>query len=409
MLLTGKRLLHLGAGEFQLPAIQAAKALGCFLIVTDNVPGNPGHALADASENASTVDLEACLAVARKHRVDGVMTYGSDVSTPAVAFVAEQLGLPGNPFASASVLQRKDLVRAFQRDHGLNHPAFVVLRAEGSAKASYEEELKSFRFPAVLKPVDSSGSKGVTVVHCAADVPAAIAQAIPFSRKGLAVLEEFLERDLLELDGDIWIKDGKLAFRHYGHNYFSKKHKTMVPVGEIFPGFFPEEICADLDDQFRRVIAGLGLRNGCMNFDGVVSGGRVYLLDVALRNGGNFVPYLIELSSGFNITEAAVCTALGVNYPCASQTAKEPRAVASFVVNAAHAGEFLGLELSPEVRDFLFEERLFVQPGTQVLPFTRGDRALGILIFKFPDLAVMRQIMDRIEDLVQVQVGPLRT
>ncbi len=403
MLLNGKRLLFLGAGEFSLPAIRAAKDLGCFVVVTDNVPSNPGHKFGDVSENVSTVDLEACLAVARKHSVDGVMTYGSDVSTPAVAFVAEQLGLPGNPFASATVLQRKDLVRAFQKEHGLNHPAFMVLRAGAEAESS--AELEAFAFPAVVKPVDSSGSKGISVVRTPADVPAALASALAFSRKGLAVLETFVEHDMLELDGDIWIKDGKLAFRHYGHNYFSKKNKTMVPIGEIFPGFFSEEIGLALDEQFQKLIDGLGIKNGCMNFDGAVSGGKVYLFDVALRNGGNFVPYLIQLSSGFNITEAAVCTALGVGYLCEGPIAKAPLPVASYVLNAADEGQLVGVDISPEIRDYLFEEKLFVLPGSPVLPFTRGDRALGILIFKFPDLAVMREKMDQIENLVRVVIS----
>jgi biotin carboxylase len=409
LLLNGKRLLHLGAGEFQLPSIRAAKELGCFVVVTDNVPGNPGHALGDVSESASTVDVDACLALARKHGVDGVMTYGSDVSTPAVAYVAEQLGLPGNPFASASVLQRKDLVRAFQRDHGMNHPAFVVLGSGEQATQSNADATASFPFPGVIKPVDSSGSKGITVVRSAAQVPDALALARTFSRKGLVVLEQYLEHDMLELDGDIWIKDGKLAFRHYGHNFFSKKHRSMAPIGEIFPGFFPESIGEELDAQFAKLIAGLGLRNGCMNFDGAVSGGKVYLFDVALRNGGNFVPYLIQLSSGFNITQAAVCTALGVEYPCESAAAKDPRPVASYVLNSALEGEFRGVVLSPEIQPYFFEERLFVRPGQRVLPFTRGDRALGVLIFKFPDMELMREKMDRIEDFVDVQISATAT
>lgn len=407
MLLTGKRLLHLGAGEFQLPSIRAAKELGCFVVVTDNVPGNPGHALGDVSESVSTVDLEACLALGIKHAVDGVMTYGSDVSTPAVAYVAERLGLPGNPFASATVLQRKDLVREFQRDHEMNHPAFIVLHDD--TKTRDLAGIGAFPFPGVIKPVDSSGSKGISVVRGAAEVPAALSKAMPFSRKGLVVLEQFLERDMLELDGDIWIRDGKLAFRHYGHNYFSKKHESMAPIGEIFPGFFPEKVGEELDEQFRKLIDGLQLKNGCMNFDGTVSGGKVYLLDVALRNGGNFVPYLIQLSSGFNITRAAVCTALGVDFPCESGTAQDSQPVASYVLNSAREGRFRGVVLAREMRPFLFEERLFVRSGQRVLPFTRGDRALGVLIFKFPNPEVMREKMDRIEDFVDVQLDATET
>lgn len=403
MLLQGKRLLHLGAGVFQIASIQAARDLGCFVITTDNIPGNVGHALGDAAEHASTVDPGACLALAQKYRVDGVMTYGSDVSTPAVAYVAEQLGLPGNPYESARILQRKDLVRAFQREHGLPHPEFVVL----AAGDDLTERLAGFPFPAVLKPVDSSGSKGISVVNGFSEVRAGMEKALPFSRQGLVVLEQFLTRNLPELDGDVWIRNGRLAFRHYGHNHFSKAN-GMVPVGEMFPGFYPDAVCAELDRQFTTLIQGLGLRDGCMNFDGAISGGQVHLFDVALRNGGNFVPYLIQLSTGFNLTKAAVCTALGVDYPCESPVAKDPKPVGSYLLHATVEGRFEGVQVAPAMRAYLLEQKLFVQPGAPVLPFTRGDRVLGILIFQFPTMELMREMMSGVEEQVQVEVTPVR-
>ena len=101
----------------------------------------------------------------------------------------------------------------------------------------------------------------------------------------------------------------------------------------------------------------------------------------------------------------SVCTALGLDYPCESPIAKAPRPVASYVLNTAEEGQLVGVDIAPEIRDYLFEQKLFVQPGSPVLPFTRGDRALGILIFKFPDLTVMREKMDQIEDLVRVVVN----
>jgi biotin carboxylase len=403
LLLDGKRLLFLGAGHFQVPAIQAARELGCFVIVTDNVPGNPGHGLASVSENVSTIDLEACLALARKHGVHGVMTYGSDVSTPAVAYVAEELGLPGNPFKSATILQRKDLVRAFQKQHGLNHPVFLVLES-GAELTRYAAELATFPFPGVVKPVDASGSKGISIVRSEADLNVALPQAAAFSRKGLLILEQLLEQDMLELDGDVWIKGGKLAFRHYGHNYFSKNRPSMVPMGEIFPGYFSDRICEELDAQFEALIRGLELRDGCMNFDGAVSGGKVYLFDVALRNGGNYVPLLIQRSTGFDITRAAVCSALGVEFPCPGRAATEPRPVASYVLNANEEGVFDGIDIASELREYVCDEKLFVARGAHVLPFTRGDRALGMLIFAFPDMHVMREKMGRVEDLVRIKL-----
>src|SRR5436190_13344602 len=110
MPLTSARLFVLGAGAYQLPVIRRALDLGCHVVVADYRPDNPGHRLASASEIVSTVDRDAILDVARRHAVDGVLTYGSDVSVPSVAYVAERLGLPGNPYETAALLQRKDRI-----------------------------------------------------------------------------------------------------------------------------------------------------------------------------------------------------------------------------------------------------------------------------------------------------------
>ena len=398
----GKRLLHLGGAQFQVPAIEAARSLGCVVITADNRPENPGHRLADRYVNVSTVDREQVLAVAREHRVDGVMTFGSDVAAPTVCYVAEAMGLPGNPLAAAEVLQRKDLFRAFQRSAGLPYPEFVVAATAAEAMSGYER----IQGRVIVKPADSSGSKGMSVIHSEGQAAAAFEQARGFSRCGNVVLERFLPADTLELDGDVLVKNGALAFRHYGHNYFPRRFATLVPCGEIFPGFFDEAVAAQIDEQMQRVISALGIRTGCMNFDGILSSGRVHFLEIGLRNGGNYVPHMIQLSTGYDLTRAAVLSALGAEVVCDRFSVSDAVPVASYILNADVEGRFDGFDLSEEIATRLTGSRLFCDVGAHVLPFTQGDRALGILFFSFPDFAMLRRMMDEIERHVTVRVVP---
>ena len=400
--LAGKTFLHLGGGSFQVPAIECAAALGCRVITADNRPDNPGHGLAQHYENVSTVDKEGILDVARRHAIDGVMTYGSDVSAPAVCYVSEQLALPGNPFSSAILLQRKDLFRMFQKTSGLPHPKFVGVTSADQARSS----LGSFSGKLVAKPADSSGSRGQSVLSSAAEIDDAFDRAICFSRCGVVVFEEFLESDILELDGDILVQGGRLAFRHYGHNYFRRDAPVAVPCGEIFPGTFSAEISEQLDEQFRTLISDLGIRIGCMNFDGVVSNGTPYILDIGLRNGGNFVPELIRMSTGFDLTRAAVLAALGQEESCQRLHVDEATPVASYILNSLTAGVYGGFELSDEIREYYCAGRLFTEEGADVLPFTQGNRALGVLFFRFPDMRTLRAKMEGIEEQVVVSVEP---
>src|SRR4051812_19077498 len=190
-----KRLLVLGAGVYQVPVIRRARDLGHHVIVADYLPGNPGHRLASASEIVSTVDADAILDVARRHRIDGVLTSGSDVSAPAVAYVSERLGLPGNPHETAALLQRKDRIRDLQRAARLPHPEFVyaadadVLMARATAAA--------LPFPALVKPADASGSKGQSVARSFGELARAFDVARPFARCGVVVAEELLPDDTI--------------------------------------------------------------------------------------------------------------------------------------------------------------------------------------------------------------------
>ena len=396
----GRRLLHLGGAEFQIPAIECARELGCFVITADNRPENPGHRLADLYANVSTVDRDAILDVARQHRVDGIMTYGSDVAAPTVCYVAEILGLPGNPLAAAEVLQRKDLFRAFQRAQNLPHPEFAAVSTPVEAQAAY----RVLGGTVVIKPADSSGSKGLSVIHDDREVSSAFQRAREFSRCGVVVLERFLTPDMLELDGDVLVKEGKLAFRHYGHNYFTKRNESFAPCGEIFPGFFDDDIADQLDKQIQVVIAALSIRTGCMNFDAIVSGGRVYMLEIGLRNGGNYVPYLIHLSTGFDLTRAAVLSALGADITCGRQSVPDALPVASYILNSEVEGRFEGFDISPAIENLVVGSKLFCEIDSHVLPFTRGDRALGLVFLKFPDKEAMRQTMAEIEKHISLRV-----
>jgi biotin carboxylase len=166
---TNRRLLMLGAAPMQVPAIRYAKGRGLHVITCDYRPDNPGHQWADESHNVSTTDADAVLALARERRVDGVVAYASDPAAPTAAFVAGRLGLPTNPYGAVLTLARKDRFRAHLHAHGFRCPAFAAVGDAAEAAAA----LPRLGLPVVVKPIDSSGSKGVTVVRDPSGVGAA--------------------------------------------------------------------------------------------------------------------------------------------------------------------------------------------------------------------------------------------
>ena len=123
--LKGKTILLLGGSDFQVSAIECAKRLGLRTVLCDYLPDNPGQYVADVFYQKSTTDQELMLEVARAEKVDGVLSFCSDVALPSAAYVAEQLGLPTNPLPSVEVLSKKQLFHPYLAEHGFACPHIV--------------------------------------------------------------------------------------------------------------------------------------------------------------------------------------------------------------------------------------------------------------------------------------------
>ena len=203
-----KKILLLGGSAQQVVAIKAARNLGYYTILCDFLPDNPGQYVADKFYLVSTTDKNAVLEVAQKEQIDGVLAYASDPAAPTAAYIAEKLGLPGNPYRSVEILCNKDQFRKFLLENGFSAP-----KATGYSFA--EDALKdktSYEYPIIIKPVDSSGSKGATVLYSENGLVDALEFAFSFSRCHRIIVERFIEKKHPYLiGGDIFIEDGKVV------------------------------------------------------------------------------------------------------------------------------------------------------------------------------------------------------
>ena len=117
----------------------------------------PGLALADAAEVVDFADVDAVERVARQHAVDGALTVSADRAVPVVAAVTERLGLPSIGTAVAHRMTHK-LVHAPDAGRGGDPAAGVCgVRSLAEGRAA----LEAVGLPAVLKPVDSGGQRGI--------------------------------------------------------------------------------------------------------------------------------------------------------------------------------------------------------------------------------------------------------
>ena len=155
-----KKIMILGAGIYQVPLIRTARRMGLYTIVV-SIPGDyPGFALADKIYELNTRDKEAILAAAEKQQIDGIYTSGTDVAVSTIGYVCEKMHLSGIPYEAAEILTDKAKMKDAFRQGGVSAADGMRVRSAEEAQKAAEQ----LGYPVVIKRVDSSGSRGITVV-----------------------------------------------------------------------------------------------------------------------------------------------------------------------------------------------------------------------------------------------------
>lgn len=393
-----KKLLLLGGSAQQVIAIETAKKLGYYTILCDYLTDNPGQYVADKFFLESTTDKEKILQIAENEKIDGIVAYASDPAAPTAAYVAEKLGLPTNPYISVETLCNKDKFREFLKNNGFNTPL-----AKGFAdKESAIQSIDKFSFPVIIKPVDSSGSKGATVLKSKDGFEEAVDFAFSFSREGRIVIEEFIEKyHPYLIGGDIFISDGNVVMWGLMNCHRDSRVNPLVPVGKSYPPTISNEYLNAIKSTLQTMIDKLGIKNGAMNVELVVDNrGRAFPIDVGPRNGGNMIPDLLGYIFNVDVVEMTIKAAMG---EMSALDINEPKPYyATHNLHSAENGIYDHIEYLPELEKYIIRKCEYKKPGDEVEYFDNASKALGILFLKFDSDEQMTDILDRVTTMYKV-------
>ena len=395
-----KKILLLGGSAQQVIAIETAKKLGYYTVLCDFLTDNPGQYVADKFYLVSTTDKDAVLEMAQKEKVDGILAYASDPAAPTAAYVAEKMSLPGNPYESVEILCNKDKFRAFLTENGFSAPV-----AKGYA--SKEEALndkRSFEYPIIIKPVDSSGSKGATVLNSEDDLGQALDFAFSFSRCHRIIVEHFIEKKhSYMIGGDVFIKDGKIVLWGLLNCHRDNCVNPLVPVGKSFPLQLENEDVENVKATLSSMIEKLGIRNGSMNVELVVDkSNRVWPIDVGPRSGGNMIPDLLGDMFGVDIAEMSVEAAMGG--PIKGKIHEPMGYYATHNLHSVKNGTYKDISFASEIEQFIYRKCLYKKAGDPVEYFDNAAKCLGIVFFKFPNEKKMHDILEHINDFITIEL-----
>ena len=396
-----KKILLLGGANTQIPSILTAKKMGYYTITCDYLPDNPGHKFADEYHNVSTTDKEAVLALARELQIDGILAYATDVAAATAAYVSEAMGFPTSPYKSVDILTNKDKFRAFLEENG-----FCTPRARGySSVEEAKKDLENFKFPVMVKPVDSAGSKGVARMDDASQLEELVENALQYSRCKRFIIEEYVEKYRYQIAGDGFSVDGKLVFRCFANEHFSNKAASpYVPIGESFPYDMPKEVHEKVHAEIQRLLTLLDMKTQAYNFDiRIDKDYNVYLMEVGPRYGGNMIAQVIEKATGIPFVEYMLKAAMGED--CSDLKMVEPEGFWScYILHTLKEGNFKRIQYTDEIKKNIVEEHIHVKEGEKLIPFTGSNGTVGVLILRYDSMEEMLHKMDNMYDYITVEV-----
>lgn len=298
-----KKLLILGAGQMQVPIIALAKQLELYVIVADYDPNAPGFEYADVKSTISTIDKEAVLELAKHEQVDGILTT-SDYPVRVVSYVGEELGLTAMTQHVAEACTNKYLQRTIFHENGINTPYFKLCNVQTNIADLAD-------FPYIVKPVDSSASRGVVEVHDPLQLKTAITDACHLSRTGNAIVESFIggkefSVETLTQNGTthvIQITEKLTRGEEYGF---------FVEDTHIEPARISETDAEAIRKEVFRAAKVVGVDNCPTHTEIKLWDGKPYIIEMACRLGGDYITSdLVPLSTGINMMKNLIKLSLG--------------------------------------------------------------------------------------------------
>lgn len=392
-----KKLLVLAGSWFQVPAIKYAKSRGYHVITCDYCPENPGHRFSDEYHNVSTTDREAVLRLARQLEIDGILCFASDPAAPTAAYVSEQMGLPGNTLENVCKFGEKHLWREFLRENGFNVP-------KAKSYLSWDEvDMSEWTCPVMVKPVDSCGSKGITKVCRPEDMKAAYEYALQFGNAKRVIIEDFIERVGPQIGGDGYYGEDRLEFVCYGDQVVDTRVNGIVPCGMTFPSLLDKSVQDRITEEIERAIRLSGLRHLSFNLEVMIDRqGRIFLMELGPRNGGNCIPEVIEQYTGINMVGLAVEASMGGTLPVKPEC--DGCFHAYYALHSVATGVYRGYVISDDFPGEVTISYMFKSPGDRIGSLVGSNEEIGVLVLKFETREKMNSFFAHPDKFIQIQL-----
>ena len=309
-----KKMMILGAGALQVPAIKKAKEMGYEIILVDYDPDAVGFELADVKLVVSTLDQEEVLKQARIYKPDVVITSTSDGPVRTAAYVNEQLGKqPDLSYEDSLCATIKSYMRERLKECHIPIPQYFVVK---NGK-EFQDAVQALNGDMIVKPADNAGSRGVVLIKKDAqsgktqpeDTLAVYEYSKSNSRNGVVMVEEFMEGE--EVSVESMTVNGETTIITITDK-MTTPPPYFVELGHVEPSRHPAKLQEQIREITKQAVSAIRLQNGPSHTEVKLTKDGPKIVELAARLGGDFITSrLVPLSTGVDMVGNSVILATG--------------------------------------------------------------------------------------------------
>jgi len=188
--------------------------------------------------------------------------------------------------------------------HSIKHPLYSIIKKNNDLnKVNY--------FPGVLKPIQSSGSRGVMKINNFNELNKGF-EKLKNDKYDSILYQEYITGDEFSIEG--FVVNGKINILGITEKIKFNSEKYFVESGHIFPA----EIDSLLEEKItyftKSLLKPIGLISVPFHVEVKVKDNEIVLIEFALRLGGDFITSkLVLFSTGINPIEILIKINLGLN------------------------------------------------------------------------------------------------
>ena len=299
-----KKIIILGAGEIQIPVIKKVNELGYYSIALDYDKDAVGLKYADKCYVVSSTDVDKVLAVVKEENADALLTT-SDYPVNVVAAVSEMMGLVSMSKEVANICTNKFIQRKIFSAHGINSPKFYLVSDNDIITEHYND------FPYIVKPVDSSASRGVKRVNDSNELLNAIEEAKEYSRSGQVLIEQFIGGK--EFSVETLTQNSLTTIVNITEKLvIGEDHGYFVEDTHIEPARITKDEWELIENEVIKALKIIQADNCPSHTEVKLWNGRPYIIEMACRLGGDYITSdLVPLSTGIDMLANLIKLSVG--------------------------------------------------------------------------------------------------